>query len=85
MGWVNDFIKPTGYVAGTDHYTLADISFLCTVSTLEELKYFDLSAYPETVAWYEKLKGEVPNYEKVGGEGARGFAKWWFTVRGKPE
>ena len=30
MGWVNDFIKPTGYVAGTDHLTVADIAFLAT-------------------------------------------------------
>lgn len=30
MGWVNDFIKPTGFVAGTDHLTVADISFLAT-------------------------------------------------------
>ena len=30
MGWVNDFIKPTGYVAGTENLTVADISFLAT-------------------------------------------------------
>ena len=30
MGWVNDFIKPTGYVAGTDYLTVADIAFLAT-------------------------------------------------------
>jgi glutathione S-transferase len=30
MGWVNDYIKPTGYVAGTDHMTLADICFMST-------------------------------------------------------
>ena len=30
MGWVEDFIKPTGYVAGTDHMTVADIAWLAT-------------------------------------------------------
>ena len=30
MGWVNDFIKPTGFVGGTDHLTVADIAFLAT-------------------------------------------------------
>ncbi len=30
MGWVNDFIKPTGYVAGTKHLTLADVAFVST-------------------------------------------------------
>ena len=28
MGWLNDMLKPTGYVAGTDHMTIADISLL---------------------------------------------------------
>ena len=32
MGWVTDFIKPTGYVAGTNHLTVADIAFLSTYS-----------------------------------------------------
>ena len=32
MGWVTDFIKPTGYVAGTDHLTVADIAFIATYS-----------------------------------------------------
>ena len=26
MGWLNDLLKPTGYVAGTEHLTVADIS-----------------------------------------------------------
>ena len=30
MGWVEDFIKPTGYVAGTDHMTVADIAWVAT-------------------------------------------------------
>ena len=29
---VTDFIKPTGYVAGTNHLTVADIAFLSTYS-----------------------------------------------------
>ena len=30
MGFVNDFIKTSGFVAGTDHLTVADIAFLST-------------------------------------------------------
>ena len=30
LGWVNDFIKPTGFVAETQHLTLADIAFIAT-------------------------------------------------------
>ena len=32
LQWADDFVKPTGYVAGTDHMTLADISFMATYS-----------------------------------------------------
>ena len=32
MNWVDDFIKDTGYVAGTNHLTLADICFSVTYS-----------------------------------------------------
>ena len=28
MGWLNDLLKPTGYIAGTEHLTVADISLL---------------------------------------------------------
>merc|ERR1719323_2986274 len=56
MGWVNDFIKPTGYVAGTDHMTLADICFAATLSTAVATEHFDLSAYPETLACLKRSK-----------------------------
>ena len=36
MGWVRDFIKPTGYVAGTNHMTLADIVFMATTRYKKE-------------------------------------------------
>ena len=40
MGWVNDFIKPTGYVAGTDHLTVADIAFLATYRCSTQINLF---------------------------------------------
>ena len=75
MGWVEDFLKPTGYVAGTKHLTVADLAFLSTYSSIVALNYFDLSAYPKTNAWFEKVKGQVPNYERACGEGASEFGK----------
>merc|ERR1712076_302190 len=33
MGWANDFVKPTGWVAGNDCMTLADIAFAATYGT----------------------------------------------------
>jgi len=77
MGWVNDFIKPTGYVAGTDHLTVADLCFVATYATIEACGKFDLTPYAETNAWFEKMKTEIPNYEKANGEGAAAFGGWF--------
>jgi glutathione S-transferase len=77
MGWVNDFIKPTGYVAGTDHLTVADLCFVATYATIEACGKFDLTPYAETNAWFEKMKTEIPNYEKANGEGATAFGGWF--------
>ena len=81
MGWVNDFIKPTGYVAGTDHLTVADLCFLATYATIVASENFDLTPYTETNAWFEKLKKEVPNYEKANGEGAAAFGGWFKSKK----
>ena len=40
MNWVDDFIKNTGYVAGTNHLTLADICFSATYSYEISFKKF---------------------------------------------
>merc|ERR1712045_1022756 len=77
MGWVNDFIKPTGYVAGTHHLTVADLCFVATYATIEACGKFDLAPYAETNAWFEKMKTEIPNYEKANGEGATAFGGWF--------
>jgi len=83
MGWLNDMLKPTGYVAGTDHMTIADISLLASFSTMAATEHFDLSAYPNATAWFEKVKGEVPNYEKLCGEGAAMFGGFFKSVSKK--
>ena len=48
--------------------------------------HFDWSGHPEILAWFEKMKGKIPNYEKSNGAGATDFgemfkkavAKEWF-------
>ena len=77
LGWVNDFVKPTGYAAGTDSLTLADITLITTFSTLQAAGNVDLSAYPELNAWAEKVKGELKNYEKANGEDAKAFGDYY--------
>ena len=73
MGWVNDFMKTTGYAAGTTKLTVADISFLATYSSAVATENFDLAPYVETNAWFEKVKSAIPNYEKANAEGAALF------------
>ena len=34
LGWAKDFIAETGYVAGTEKITIADICFLATLSSI---------------------------------------------------
>ena len=48
-------------------------------------EHFDLSSYEATNAWYEKMKGKIPNYEKANGEGAAGFGGWFKAAKAKRE
>ena len=73
MGWIQDFVKPTGYIAGTNDLTVADLAFLATFSTIEATGHFDLSAFPDVNAWFAKVKSQVPNYEHACGKGATLF------------
>ena len=77
MGWVNDFVKTSGYVAGTDHLTVADVAFVATYATIVAAGHLDLTPYVEVNAWFEKVKAQVPNYEKACGQGAAAFGGWF--------
>jgi len=81
MAWVTDFLAPTGYVAGTDHMTVADLAFVATYSTIEAVGHFDLTPFPEIKAWFEKVKAEIPDYEEVNGKGAADMGKWYKTAK----
>lgn len=45
-----------------DNLTVADIALVATISTLE-VASFDLSKYPNVVAWYERAKATTPGYD----------------------
>ncbi len=63
--------RPTGFSAGTDHVTLADLAFVASYTTLLETGVVDVSPYSELPAWLERVKKEIPNYEKANGEGVK--------------
>jgi len=61
VGFLNVFLDNQTYAAG-DNLTIADISLVATVSTLD-VAGFDLSKYSNVVAWYEKCKATTPGYD----------------------
>lgn len=61
VGFLNTFLEGQTYAAG-DNLTVADISLVATVSTLEVLG-LDLSKYENLLSWYAKVKATCPGYD----------------------
>ncbi|XP_067618335.1 glutathione S-transferase 1-1-like [Eurosta solidaginis] len=62
--FLNTFLEGNDYVAG-DHLTVADLSILASISTLDAVG-FELSKYANVTRWYEsckKLPGWQENWE----------------------
>ena len=59
------------------------IVYCFSFSTMAATEHFDLSAYPNATAWFEKVKKEVPNYEKLCGEGAAMFGGFFKSIHKK--
>ena len=55
LGWANGFVQPTGYVAGTDSLTLADLTFAATYSTIVATANVGLSTYTDLATWFDKV------------------------------
>lgn len=58
----NNFWLFTFCLQAGDNLTVADITLVATVSTLD-VASFDLSKYPNVVAWYERCKATAPGYD----------------------
>ena len=82
FAWLEDFIKPTGFVAGTKDLTLADISAFANISTFEatEKIFIDLDDYPSVKAWSAKMKTLIPDYTKANQDGVDVF-RAFFKAR----
>ncbi|EDV49392.1 uncharacterized protein Dere_GG17139 [Drosophila erecta] len=61
FGFLNTFLEGQTYGAGED-YSLADISFLSSVSTFD-VAGFDFKRYANVVRWYEQAKKLTPGWE----------------------
>lgn len=70
VGFLNTFLEKTEYAAG-DSLTLADLTLLATVSTLEVLK-LDLNQWANVAKWYAKVKSTAPGAD-VNAAGVEAF------------
>ena len=52
---------------------LRRLNFVYFSSTVVATGHFDLTPYTNVASWFDKVKGEVPNYEKACGKGATDF------------
>ena len=67
LGWLEEYVKPTGFIAGTHHATVADFVCMVSFSTIEVTKklFVDLDEFPVAKEWAGKIKKLVPHYEKA--------------------
>ena len=84
LDWLETMIAPTGFMAGTSNFTIADVSVLALITTLQTTKdlYADWKKLPKTVSWVEKMKNSVPNYAKSNDEGVKVFEAFFKNATG---
>ncbi|CAG2181654.1 unnamed protein product [Oppiella nova] len=64
---LNDFIGNNKYVAGNE-LTIADLSYLATISTLAINDYKDLDEFPNVKNWFFRVQKELPYFDDVNGK-----------------
>ncbi|XP_052865859.1 glutathione S-transferase 1 isoform X1 [Anopheles cruzii] len=76
LGFLDAFLDGgQRYVAGGDHYSIADLSILATMATFEVAGY-DLRKYVNVYRWYEHLQSIAPAANK-NTEGAKIFGRYF--------
>uniref|UniRef100_A0A4D5R940 Glutathione S-transferase D1 n=1 Tax=Scolopendra viridis TaxID=118503 RepID=A0A4D5R940_SCOVI len=75
LGMLDTILQQTPYAAGKN-MTIADISLLVTVTSLEALEIDYVSSNPNVHKWVQKLKKEIPMYDEVNQPGLNVFAEF---------
>ena len=70
MERLEEYVKPTGFVANSKEMTVADLAVLANYTTLKECDLLPEESYPYVDAWEKGCKNLVKNYEKTNGKGA---------------
>jgi len=76
LGWLNDILGKTGYVAG-DSMSIADFTVVASVSTMQLVALeHDLSKYGNITKYMEKCKKEMKDYQQANQKGADEFGDY---------
>lgn len=60
--YLNNFLEPTGFVAGTQQLSVADYAIFADLTTFEAVS-FDFSPYPRVAKWLALMKETAPGRE----------------------
>ncbi|KAJ8956147.1 hypothetical protein NQ317_007415 [Molorchus minor] len=71
--FLDTFLENSEFVAG-NQLTLADLSLVATVSTIEVFNH-DLSPFKNITRWFSKVKQVAPGYDEVNDKPLDGFRK----------
>lgn len=78
----DEYVKDSGFMAGTEYPTVADYSFLPKYSSfksLDKILPINFAKYSELNLWMEKMKLESRNYEEANGIGVTLYKEWVMT------
>ena len=75
MQWLDDYVKPTGFVAKSKDITVADLAILSNYTTLRACGVIPTKDYPNVEAWAQRCQKIIKNYEKINGKGAEGLGQ----------
>uniref|UniRef100_A0A182W359 glutathione transferase n=1 Tax=Anopheles minimus TaxID=112268 RepID=A0A182W359_9DIPT len=73
------FLDKTAFAAG-DKLTVADMTLLATITTIEVTAGHDLSKYQNIQRWYAQLKESVAGYQEICVEGANMFREAFNAI-----
>ena len=69
LGFMDGFVKDTGYLAGTEHPTVADyvgMSHFYNIATFHKIfPELDLKEFPNLMKWFEAVKATVPKFDEA--------------------
>lgn len=74
LEYLDQFLEESRYLAG-DKLTIADLSVLGSITHLESME-FRIKSYGNVFKWVERLKMELPYYEKCNSDGIKKHRDW---------